>query len=458
MANTSSSPPSLRRALSTFDLTMIAIGSTIGSGIFLTPSLIARVLPDPVMIAAVWIVGGLMALSGALTFAELGGMMPGAGGVYTYLNSAYGGLFGFLYGWAYFLVVNTGGIAALSIAFATYLGYIVPLGPEGIKIAAIAGLVIVTIINILGVKAGGVFSDLFTLLKLAGIAGVIVVGFVWGAPSGIFSSAGTVPAGSLSSALSVAMVGVLWSYGGWQHATYTAAEARDPRRGIPRAMVIGSGIVVVVYLLANVAYLALLSPQAMGASAHLAADALGSVLGPVGGTAVAVAIFISTFGTAGIYTLTAPRIYHAMASDGVFFRSVAAVHPRFRTPVVAILLQSGWAILLVLLWGTFENLISYVVFTDWIFFALAAAAVFLFRRRTPLAERPYRTVGYPFTPLFFIAVAVWFVVGTLIEKPEQAWAGLLFLALGVPVYYYWKRRAAPGNGEQGRNDRSGSVQ
>jgi basic amino acid/polyamine antiporter, APA family len=458
MADTSSSPPSLRRALSTFDLTMIAVGSTIGSGIFLTPSLIARVLPDPVMIAAVWIVGGLMALSGALTFAELGGMMPGAGGIYTYLNGAYGGLFGFLYGWAYFLVVNTGGIAALSIAFATYLGYIVPLGPEGITIAAIAGLVIVTIINVLGVKAGGLFSDLFTLLKLAGIAGVIVVGFVWGAPSGIFSAAGSVPVGSLSSALSVAMVGVLWSYGGWQHATYIAAEANDPRRGIPRAMVIGAGIVVVVYLLANIAYLALLSPQAMGTSAHLAADALGSVLGPVGGTAVAVTIFISTFGTAGIYTLTAPRIYHAMASDGVFFRSVAAVHPRFRTPVVAILLQSGWAILLVLLWGTFENLISYVVFTDWIFFALAAAAVFIFRRRTPRAERPYRTTGYPFTPLFFIAVAVWFVIGTLIEKPEQAWAGLLFLALGIPVYYYWKRRAAPGHGEQDRNERSGSVQ
>jgi APA family basic amino acid/polyamine antiporter len=238
------------------------------------------------------------------------------------------------------------------------------------------------------------------------------------------------------------MVGVLWSYGGWQHATYTAAEAKDPRRGIPRAMVIGSGIVVLVYLLANIAYLALLSPQAMGASPHLAADALGAVLGPAGGTAVAVAIFISTFGTAGIYTLTAPRIYHAMASDGVFFRSVAAVHPRFRTPVVAILLQSGWAILLVLFWGTFENLISYVVFTDWIFFALAAASVFLFRRRNPDAERPYRTIGYPFTPLFFIAVAVWFVVSTLIEKPEQAWAGLLFLALGVPVYYYWKRRSA----------------
>src|SRR5512140_1458987 len=218
MAETSSPPPSLRRALSTFDLTMIAVGSTIGSGIFLTPSLIARVLPDPFIIAAVWIVGGLMALSGALTFAELGGMMPGAGGVYTYLNNAYGGLFGFLYGWAYFLVVNTGGIAALSIAFATYLAYIVPMGPEGIKIAAVTGLIVVTIINVLGVKTGGIFSDLFTLLKLAGIAGVIVVGFVWGTPSGIFSTGGTVPAGSLSGALSVAMVGVLWSYGGWQHA------------------------------------------------------------------------------------------------------------------------------------------------------------------------------------------------------------------------------------------------
>jgi len=433
--------PELKRALSRLDLTMIAIGSTIGSGIFLTPSLIARTLPSPLLICTVWIVGGLMAMAGALTFAELGGMMPRAGGVYVYLSEAYGGLFGFLYGWAYFLVVNTGGIAALSIAFATYFSYLVPLGSMGVKAAAIVGLLIVTVINVLGVRAGGIFSDVFTFLKLAGIAGIIVVGLGWGSP-GIMNFSFTTsdfPDG-LSGAMAIAMVGVLWSYGGWQHASFTAAEAKDPRRAVPFAMVLGSVVVVVVYLLTNLAYMFLLTPQAMGSSAHIAADAVSVILGSLGGTIVAVAIFISTFGTAGIYTLTAPRIYYAMSADGVFFKKVGEIHPVFRTPIFAILVQSVWAILLILFWGTFENLIAYVVFTDWIFFALAAAAIFVFRRRWPHVERSYRTPGYPFTPIFFIAIALWFIVNTLVQEPRQAWAGLLFLALGVPVYYFWRRK------------------
>jgi len=431
----------LRRRLTTFDLTMIAIGSTIGSGIFLTPSSIAQALPSPVWILAVWLVGGIMALSGALTFAELGAMLPRAGGVYVFLNEAYGGLAGFLYGWAYFLVVNTGGIAALAIAFSTYFGFFVPLGADGIKFAAIAGITVVTCINILGVKAGGVFSDIFTVLKLLSIVGIIVVGFVWGssATTDFTTPIGKTPGGLLS-ALAVAMVGVLWSYGGWQHATFTAAEAKNPAHSIPRALILGTVAVALVYSLIMVAYLFLLSPAQMGASTRLAADAIGTVLGPIGAGAVALSIFISTFGTAGIYTLTAPRIYFAMANDGVFFRRVARLHPRYGTPVYAILLQSFWAVVLVLFWGTFENLISYVVFTDWIFFGLAAAALLVFRRRLPHAERPYKTLGYPVTPLIFIILAGWFVINTFLEKPAQAWAGLAFLTLGIPVYFFWKRR------------------
>jgi APA family basic amino acid/polyamine antiporter len=431
----------LKRALSRLDLTMIAIGSTIGSGIFLTPSIIARALPSPLLICTVWIIGGLMALAGALTFAELGGMMPRAGGVYVYLSEAYGGVFGFLYGWAYVLVVNTGGIAALSIAFATYFSYVVPLGAMGVKAAAVIGLLVVTTINVFGVRAGGIFSDVFTFLKLAGIGGIIIIGLGWGsstttnflAPSGEIT-------GGLSGALAVAMVGVLWSYGGWQHASFTAAEAKDPRRGVPFAMVAGSIVVVCVYLLTNLAYMFLLTPQGMGASHHIAADAIGVVLGSLGGTIVAVIIFISTFGTAGIYTLTAPRIYYAMAADGVFFKKVGEVHPRFRTPALAIILQTAWAILLILFWGTFEELIAYVVFTDWIFFALAAASVFVFRKRRPDADRPYRVPWYPLTPLFFLTISIWFVANTFVQEPRQAWAGLLFLALGVPVYYFWRKK------------------
>ncbi len=431
----------LKRALTRFDLTMIAIGGTIGSGIFLTPSLIARNLESPLLILGVWVIGGVMALAGSLTFAELSGMMPGAGGVYVYLSRTYGKLFGFLFGWAYLLVVNTGGIAALSIAFSTYLGFFIPLGPTGIKVVAILGLVFLTVVNVGGVKAGGMFSDVFTVLKLIGIAGVIVVGFVWGSGTVTMfnATAGTAPPG-LASALAAAMVGVLWSYGGWQHASFTAGEAKDPERSVPFAMVIGALTVAVVYVAINIAYMLLMSPESIGNSPRVAADAVSVVFGPIGGSVIALAIFISTFGTAGIYTLTAPRIYYAMAADGIFFRQIASVHPRFNTPANAILLQSAWAITLILFWGTFENLISYVVFTDWIFFGLAAACVLILRRRLPNTHRPYKTLGYPVTPLFFVLLAAWFVVNTLIEKPEQAFAGIIFLALGVPVYYYWSAR------------------
>jgi len=433
----------LRRDLSLFDLTMIAVGSTIGSGIFLTPALIASALPSPMWILGVWVVGGMMAMSGALTYAELGGMMPKAGGVYVFLSEAYGGLIGFLYGWAYFLVANTGAIAALAVAFSTYFGYLVPAAAEHTSIVAIGGILFVTMINVLGVKAAGVFSDLFTILKLAGIVVLIVVGLGWGSSSTTDFGAplGFLPNG-LSSALTLAFVSVLWSYGGWQHSTFTAAEAKDPHRSVPLSLIFGALVVTLVYIATNLAYLFLLSPHQMALSPRIASDAMSVVLGTFGGSLIALTIFISTFGTTGIYTLTAPRIYYAMAKDGVFFKKVSEVHPKFRTPMFSILMQSAWAIVLILFWGTFESLISYVVFTDWIFFALAAASVFIFRKRWPHAERPYKTLGYPFTPLFFITISVLFVTYTFFEKPAEAVAGLVFLAVGVPVFYFWRKRAS----------------
>ena len=437
----------LKRELSRFDMTMIAIGSTIGSGIFLTPALIAHTLPAPSWIIGIWLVGGVMALTGALTFAELAGMMPGAGGVYVYLNEAYGPLAGFLYGWAYFLVCNTGGIAALSLAFATYLGHFIPLSAAGLRITAITGLLVVTALNVRGVKIAGMFSDVFTLLKLSGIGFLIVAGIGWGTNRHIdFSAPLDLKGGTPSAALSVAMVGVLWSYGGWQHASYAAGEARDPRRTIPFAMVTGAIVVVAVYVLTNLSYMLLLPVGAIGASPRLASDALQTIMGPAGGGLIAAVIFISTFGTTGIYTLTAPRIYFAMARDGLFFRKVAEIHTRFQTPAFAIMIQSAWAIILILFWGTFESLISYVVFTDWLFFALAAAGVFILRRKRPAAERPYRTLGYPITPLIFITISIWFVANTLLNRPEEAWAGIAFLALGIPVFLFWNRK--PGSPEQ----------
>jgi APA family basic amino acid/polyamine antiporter len=381
-----------------------------------------------------------MALCGALTYAELGAMLPRAGGVYGFLTEAYGGLAGFLYGWAYFLVVNTGALGALAIAFSTYFGYFVPLSSTGQLLVAITGIILVTIINVLGVKAGGVFSDIFTVLKLAGIAILIGAGFIWGsAATTNFLAPISKTGGDLTSALTLAFVSILWSYGGWQHATFTSAEAKNPQYTVPRALILGAFVVALVYIAANVAYMFLLPPAQIGNSPRVAADALSAVMGPVGGTIISLTIFISTFGTAGIYTLTAPRIYYAMANDGVFFKKVAEVHPRFQTPMFAILTQTVWAIVLLLFWGTYEKLISYVVFTDWIFFALAALSVFVLRRKQPNATRPYKTLGYPITPIIFIVIAVWFVVNTLIERPKESWAGLAFLALGVPVYYFWRR-------------------
>jgi APA family basic amino acid/polyamine antiporter len=443
-----------KRSLTLFDTTMIAVGGTIGSGIFLTPSSIAQAIPAPWMIMAVWVVGGLITLAGALTFSEASALMPRAGGQYAFLSKAYGNLVGFLFGWAYFLVVNAGGLGALSVAFATYLGFFVPLGVVGTKVAAVTGLLLLTGVNVLGVRAGAIFSDVFTLLKIAGIMGLVAVGFALGSPHTTdFSFSLGQTGGGVWGPLALAMVGVLWSYGGWQHATYATAEVKDPQRTLPRAMTLAAVAVTLIYVSSNVAYLWLLTPTQIAASPRVAADAVSTVLGNAGGSLISIAIFISTFGVVGIYTLTAPRIYYAMAADGLFFRKVAEIHPRFHTPAFAIVLQSLWAAVLILFWGTFENLISYVVFTDWIFFALGGASVIVLRRKMPDAARPFRVPGYPLVPLFFVATSTWFVVMTLWQKPEQAWAGLLFLGMGVPVYYYWKRKnrsiavGAPSQGD-----------
>lgn len=433
--------PQLRKELTLYGLTMVAIGSCVGSGIFLTPSQIAAQLPAPAMILLVWTFGGIIALTGALTFAELGSLFPQAGGVYAYLKEGYGPLFGFLYGWAYLLVIATGAIAALAIAFATYLAYIFPMSDRAITTVAVLAIVAVTVVNVVRVKAAEIFSNVFTGLKLLGIGGLIVVGFAFGSTETIRIQPPEPSEGSsFAVAFGLAMIGVLWSYGGWQHTSYVAGEAVDARRTVPKAMIIGTVVVVAVYLLTNVAYMLLLPVSEIAASSSVAADAVSTVI-PFGATLIAIAIAISVLGTAGIYTLSAPRIYYAMADDGIFFRKLAEIHPKFRTPVNAIVTQSTWAIALLLLWGTFEDVITYVVFVDWVFFALTGMCVFIFRRRLKDAERPYKTLGYPITPIIFIGVSALFVVNTLIERPLQAWVGLVFTLFGVGVYYFFARRA-----------------
>ena len=431
----------LKRDLSLFGLTMIAIGSCIGSGIFLTPSQVAGHLPSSVLILLVWATGGLIALTGALTFAELGGMYPNAGGVYVYLKEAYGDLAGFMYGWAYFTVINSGAIAALSIAFSTYLTYLFPMGRTARTTTALVTIILLTVVNVFRVKFVEIFSNAVTGLKLLGIAAVILIGIFLG--SGHFGSSAALPAGGLTGnvgrAFGLALVGVLWSYGGWQHASYLSGEARNATRTVPQAMVIGAAVVTLVYVLTNVSFLNLMPPSEMADSTSIAADAVSKVL-PYGGAFVAAIIAVSTLGTALIYTLSAPRIYFAMAEDGLFFRKIARVHPRYRTPVNAVLIQLAWAIVLLLFWGTFESVITYVTFTDWIFFTLTGCVVILFRFTRKDVHRPVRTVGYPLTPLIFITISLLFVLNTLISKPLQAGAGLALLSLGVVAYLFFKRR------------------
>ncbi|MCB9236061.1 MAG: amino acid permease [Bacteroidia bacterium] len=439
----------LKQKLSLFDLTMIAVGSTIGSGIFLTPAEIATDLPAPFLIMAAWALGGLIALTGALTYAELGTRLPQAGGVYVYLREGFGPLTGFLYGWANLTVINTGSIAALAVAFSYYLGYLAEILWPGLEVTgqietviAISGIVLVTLVNLPGVKTGGWFSNLFTVLKLLGILGLIVIGLGLGEPGNVEWQGKSPEGGSfgLVAGFFAALVGVFWSYGGWQHASYLAGEAKNAARNVPRAMVIGALIITATYLLTNLAFFALLPVNEIAGAERVAATAAERILGTPGGILIAGLIFLSTFGTTGIYTLTAPRIYWAMAQDGIFFKGLAQLHPRFGTPVNAILIQSALAIVLILAWGTFGNLIKYVVFTDWIFITLAAITIFIFRRREPNLQLTYRTPLYPAVPLFFIGVSTGFIVATLISEPVQALAGLGLLGLGALAYLFWKKQ------------------
>lgn len=427
----------LKKEIGFYGLTMIAVGACIGSGVFLTPSDIAFQLGDGKWVITAWLIGGIVALTGALTFAELGALFPEAGGVYAYLQKGFGKMTAFLYGWSILTVITSGAIAALSLAFARYVSAVIPLSNTAVLVTAASALIAVTLINVFGVKMGELFSSIFTSFKLIGIAAVVVIGIFLGSQlEGNVSSmqgAFDVP----GSAMAIALIGVLWSYGGWHHASYLSAEVKNAQKVVPKAMILGAVIVTLTYVLVNLAYMSLLTISEMRVSQAVAADALDKVI-PIGAILIAILIAVSTFGTAGIYTLSAPRIYFAMGRDGTFFPWLAKIHPKFGTPMNAILLQSGWALILLFFWGTFEKLITYVVFMDWIFMTFGAISLFVFRRRGIRKANTYRTIGYPFTPIIFIGISSWFIIYTIIGRPVQAIAGLILLAIGIPVYLFFK--------------------
>ncbi|MEZ5043162.1 MAG: amino acid permease [Saprospiraceae bacterium] len=430
----------LNKRINLYGLTMIAVGSCIGAGIFTTPNVVAQPLQNQALVLLIWVIGGLISLTGALTFAELGGMFPQSGGVYVYLKKAYGDLTGFLYGWVTLLAINTGSLAALGIAFAEYLTFFFPMDAAIKTVVAIVVIAVLTLVNVIGVQVSQSLANIFTGLKLLAIVGIAMVGIFYYDPviSDFDLSTASPESVNIYSGLLIALIGVLWSYGGWHHASYVAGETINAQKTVPRAMMLGAIIVTFTYVLVNLAYMLLLPMEDLIASEKVAGDAVAAVL-PNGGQLVAIAIGISIFGTISIYTMSAPRIYFAMAKDGIFFKALAEIHPRFRTPANAMIIQALWAIILLLFWGTFADLITYVVFMDFLFMALAAFSVFLFRKKRPDLERPYKTWGYPVVPAIFILIVAVFLVNTFINRPKQAIAGLVIAVLGGLVYSTFKR-------------------
>ncbi len=430
---------SLRRSLSLLDATMINIGSMIGSGIFIVPSVIALTLQTTTLTSAVWIVGGIISLFGAFSVAELGALMPKAGGQYVYLKEAYGPLWGFLYGWSSFGVIVSAAISAVAVGFATYLGYFFPMTPTEINIVAIASILLLTLINCIGVKFGMIVQNGFTFLKIGALLVLVVVSFLLGegqqSTAGLFLNSTTMISG-----FGVALISVLWAYDGWIEITYIGSEVQRPQRNIPLSIILSTLVVILLYVLVNWAYQNVLTIEAMASSSLVASDTAVALIGPVGATFVTLGVIISTFGCTNGFVFTGSRIYYAMAKEGLFFKPLAAIHPKTETPINSLVAQGIWSSLLVLS-GTYNQLITYVIFASWIFYAMSAGAVMILRKRHPQLERPYKTWGYPFTPIAFIGTCLFLVINTIIETPRDALFGAIIILLGIPAYFYWRKSA-----------------
>ncbi|MBK9981203.1 MAG: amino acid permease [Saprospiraceae bacterium] len=430
----------LKKSINFFALIMIAAGSSIGSGIFISPSDVAGQLSSGAQIIVVWLIGGIVTMTGALSFGELAARHPGTGGVYIYLKEAYGDMVAFLYGWCNLTVITSGAIAALCLAFARYFSIIFHFG-SGFNIPiALSALLIVTVINMLGAKLSAIFSSTLTVMKVLGIGIIVIICFSYG--SHLLTNLHKVDEGTVKISFGIALVGVLWSYGGWHHASYVGGEVNNAQKVLPKALLFGAIIITLAYISVNAAYLSVMTTREIASSTAVASDALSRVT-MIGGLLVAVLIGFSTFGTAGIYTLSAPRIYFKMGEDRTFFPWLSDLHPKFGTPMKAVLLQSSWAAVLMVFWGTFEKLTTYVVFMDWIFMTMAAIGLFIFRRREPeTSGTKYKVPFFPIVPMIFIGISTWFLISTIFGRPYQAVAGLILMGIGLPVYFYFKKQNA----------------
>lgn len=433
--------PQLLRALGLWQATAIVVGIMIGSAIFIVPAEITREVGTARAGLAVWIVTGVLSLFGALSFAELAAMMPQAGGQYVYLREAYGPLVSFLCGWMFFLVQQSGGIATLAVGLIQYLAKFFPFTIWEQRMAAALIIIVLTAINYRGVREGGWVQSVLTGMNVGIVVSLIALGYLL-----VHGSAGgprtlPVPEGSRYwASFGVAMVAALWAYEGWNNVTFAAGEVKRPERNLPLALIIGTGAVILVYAGLNAVYYHVLTLPEMVQSERVGSDAAAKIFGPSGAQLVALAIIISVFGSINGSILSGARVYYAMAEDKLFFRWCAAVHPRFRTPYLALVVQGIWSVFLVLLAG-YEELFTYTIFAGWIFYALTAFGVIVLRRKLPGLPRPYRVIAYPWVPIIFVITAVVFVLNLLREKPIEAGYGALIIALGVPVYYIWKRKS-----------------
>jgi basic amino acid/polyamine antiporter, APA family len=444
-------PRQLRRILGMKDLVLMIVGTVIGSGIFLVPGAVLRAVGNSVPLAlTVWLSGGILSLLGALTYGELSAMKPKAGGLYIYIRDCFGTLPAFLFGWTLFFVISSGSIATLAVAFGNYMGEFLSLSPIGTKLIAILVIVVITAVNIRGTRQSADLLNVTTAIKVAAILAVSGV-LLWYGKQPIFGAThDAVPSTSHLVGFGLAMISVLWAYEGWQYITYSAGETVNPQRTFPLAFLVGTGGLILIYLFANVAYLAALGTDGVSSSTRVAASALGVVVSHGAAKLIAVAILISMFSAANSIMLNAPRVYYAMAKDRLFFRALAEIHPKFGTPAFAIAAAGVWSILLAAS-GTFEQLLTYVVFIGWIFYALAAASIFVYRKREPNAERPYKVPLYPLTPIVFIVAATALVLNTVATQPTRAAIGLGIVFLGAPAYAFWRRNSNPGGWESTEN-------
>lgn len=436
-----------KRALGRFDAAMVVIGGIIGSGIFINPYIVAGRLDSTLLVLTAWATGGAIALVGALAYAELGSIFPRVGGQYAYLRDGFHPLAGFLYGWALLSVIESGAIAAVAIAFATYTLRLIGQAQRSPTPLAIAALLVLSAINFFGVKPGSRVLNVLVVLKVVALVVLIAFGFFapahlhWWSETRVASAAD----GSVVVAFGAALVPILFAYGGWQNANYVAEEIDDPVRNLPISLIAGTIAVVAIYVLVNIVYLRALGLEGLASTTTPAADAARRMFGSLGDRFVTAAIAISTFGFLDLAILAPTRVYYAMARDGLFVPALAKLHPTYATPAVAIAVQTAWSCILALS-GSYGHLLNYVVFADWIFFGLTVATVFVFRRTWPITQRPhgsFRAPGYPVLPALFVMVAAAVVLSVVSADPASASRGGLLLAAGIPVFYWFNRTPSP---------------